>query len=53
MIKQTWRYVNKLQVNCLKAQRESIEWLTADLERCKKERDNYKAKYGELHETTD
>jgi len=42
IIKGTWSYISKLQTNCLKMQRESIEWLTADLEACQKERDKYK-----------
>jgi len=37
VIKETWRFINELQVNCLRMQRNSIQILTIELEDCKKD----------------
>lgn len=37
VVKETWRFINKLQVNCLKMQRNSIQLLTLELEASQKE----------------
>jgi len=41
-IKTTWRYINRLQINCLIMQRGSIEILSSELKQCREDLENYK-----------